>query len=367
MRLVREAAELGSAVAAAQREAASSFGDGTVFAERYVERPRHVEVQIVGDAFGKVVELGERDCSVQRRYQKLIEESPSPIVDPLLRERFGRRRGCRRPSSRLRRRRHGGVRHGPNGQFYFLEMNTRLQVEHPVTELVTGLDLVWLQLQVAEGRPLPPEVRGAVAGTRSRRGCMPRTWRLDSFRRLAFCTGSPCQSRPACGWIPALRPDHTSAPLRLAARQGGRARIVPRGACRLLARTRRTPHTRGGNEPRPARGLLHSPDYRAGEIDVGLSGPPRSGRAHANCASPGRDRIHALVPPLRIRPSAAQHARVLGRRRRVGAMSPSERQWTTYRWRCGLPRRIPIHSRRLGGRHGEPRIVRRRRDDPRRE
>jgi acetyl/propionyl-CoA carboxylase alpha subunit len=158
MRLVREAAELGSALQTAQREATSSFGDGTVFAERYVERARHVEIQILGDAFGKVVDLGERDCSVQRRYQKLIEESPSPIVDTPLRDRLV-------AAAVAAGRAIDYVGAGTvefvvdrDAQFYFLEMNTRLQVEHPVTELVPGLDLVRLQLQVAEGRPLPPEV-----------------------------------------------------------------------------------------------------------------------------------------------------------------------------------------------------------------
>jgi propionyl-CoA carboxylase alpha chain len=161
MRIVRAPGELAGAVESAAREAASAFGDGTVFIERYLEAPRHIEVQIVGDAHGTVAHLFERECSVQRRYQKIIEESPSPAVDERLRAELG--------ATAVRAARAiGYVGAGtvefvmdPAGSFWFLEVNTRLQVEHPVTELVTGLDLVRLQLEIAAGAPLPPEVTGA--------------------------------------------------------------------------------------------------------------------------------------------------------------------------------------------------------------
>ncbi|MEH1013722.1 biotin carboxylase N-terminal domain-containing protein [Micromonospora sp. CPCC 206060] len=154
MRIVREPAELADAVASARREAAGAFGDGTVFIERYVERSRHVEVQIFGDTYGTVVSLGERECSIQRRHQKIVEEAPA-VIPPELRQRLA-------DAAVAAGRAVGYVGAGtvefllaPDGEFYFLEMNTRLQVEHPVTECVTGLDLVRLQLLVAEGGPLP--------------------------------------------------------------------------------------------------------------------------------------------------------------------------------------------------------------------
>jgi len=161
MRLVTEPEELAGAVSSARSEAASAFGDGTVFLERYVTDPRHIEVQILGDAHGDVVHLFERECSIQRRYQKIVEECPSPAVDDNLREALTAAAvaagwaigytGAGTVEFVLDR----------DGRFYFLEMNTRLQVEHPVTEEVTGLDLVELQLRIAEGEPLPPRARAA--------------------------------------------------------------------------------------------------------------------------------------------------------------------------------------------------------------
>ncbi|MCU1463020.1 MAG: acetyl-CoA carboxylase subunit alpha, partial [Acidimicrobiales bacterium] len=162
MRIVRSAGELDGAVAAARREAEAAFGDGTVFLERYVEDPRHVEVQIFGDTHGTVIHLYERECSIQRRYQKIIEESPSPAVDDERRAALGA--AAVKAAEAL-----GYVGAGTvefvmdqQGEFFFLEVNTRIQVEHPVTELVTGLDLVELQLRVARGEalPLPPPLRG---------------------------------------------------------------------------------------------------------------------------------------------------------------------------------------------------------------
>ncbi len=155
MRVVRSEAELADAVAAASREAESAFGDGTVFIEPYLEHGRHVEVQIIGDAHGYVVHLGERECSIQRRNQKVLEEAPSAGIDDAT-----RRTLC---EGALALARHVGYQNagtveflvGADGTITFLEVNTRLQVEHPVTEAVTGVDLVELQLRVAAGEPLP--------------------------------------------------------------------------------------------------------------------------------------------------------------------------------------------------------------------
>jgi acetyl/propionyl-CoA carboxylase alpha subunit len=157
MRIVRTAAELADAVEGAQREAGSAFGDATVFLERYVDAPRHVEIQVFADTHGNVVSLFERECSIQRRHQKIVEESPSPAVDDDLRSRMGEAAvAAARAVSYVGAGTVEFVLDG-EGDFAFLEMNTRLQVEHPVTEMVTGLDLVRLQFLVAMGETLPPE------------------------------------------------------------------------------------------------------------------------------------------------------------------------------------------------------------------
>jgi acetyl-CoA carboxylase biotin carboxylase subunit len=155
MRVVRTSAELPSLLAQAQGEARSSFGDATVFLEKYVDRPRHIEVQILADAHGNCIHLGERECSIQRRHQKLIEESPSPVIDAATRAEIGAMAvkaamACGYVSA-------GTVEmlRGANGSFYFMEMNTRLQVEHPVTEMVYGVDLVKAMIEIAAGAKLP--------------------------------------------------------------------------------------------------------------------------------------------------------------------------------------------------------------------
>jgi propionyl-CoA carboxylase alpha chain len=191
MRVVRSAAELPEAVASAEREAASAFGDGTVYLERYLEGARHVEVQIFGDAHGRVIHLYERECSIQRRHQKILEESPSPALSSALREAL-----CKTAvlaGEAIGYRNAGTVEFllAPSGEFFFLEVNTRLQVEHPVTELVTGLDLVRLQLEVARGAPLPaqsdvPAQRGHAIEARlyaedPEHGFAPQAGRLHRF------------------------------------------------------------------------------------------------------------------------------------------------------------------------------------------
>jgi propionyl-CoA carboxylase alpha chain/3-methylcrotonyl-CoA carboxylase alpha subunit/acetyl-CoA/propionyl-CoA carboxylase biotin carboxyl carrier protein len=154
MRIVRDLAVLDREIETARREGERYFGDGRLFVERYVERPRHIEVQVMGDAHGQLVHFWERECSVQRRFQKIIEETPSPALSPAQRHAI-----CEAAAGIARAVNYRGAGtvefiYGAGGEFYFLEMNTRLQVEHPVTEMVTGLDLVREQVRVAQGEPL---------------------------------------------------------------------------------------------------------------------------------------------------------------------------------------------------------------------
>jgi len=196
MRLVRDPSDLATAFRAAASEAVKAFGDGGVYVERYLERPRHIEIQILADALGRVVALGERECSVQRRHQKLIEEAPSVAVTPALRRRLSE--AATAAASAV-----GYVGAGtieflltPAGEFYFLEMNTRIQVEHPVTELVFGVDLVREQLRIAGGQPM--RVHG---GTLHPRGhaieC--RITAEDPFNAFLPATGVLAYLRPPGG------------------------------------------------------------------------------------------------------------------------------------------------------------------------
>ncbi len=165
MRIVRDAAAFATALAGARREARGAFGDDRVLLERFIDRPRHIEFQVFGDTRDGFVHLFERECSLQRRYQKIVEESPSPFLDEGLRRRMGE--AAIAAARAVAYTNAGTVEFlvAPNGEFFFMEMNTRLQVEHPVTELVTGLDLVEWQLRVAAGEPLPlPQDRLRQAG-----------------------------------------------------------------------------------------------------------------------------------------------------------------------------------------------------------
>ena len=203
MRLVSGWCELNGEMESASREAQAAFGDGRVFLERYIANPRHVEIQVLADGFGHTIHLGERECSIQRRHQKIVEETPSPALTPELRQRMGE-------AAIAVAREAGYVNAGtaeflldPNsGEFYFLEMNARLQVEHPVTEAVLGLDMVEWQLRIASGEPL----------TLQQEDIQPRGHAIecriyaeDPYRDFVPSTGALLRWRPPSG--PGLRLD----------------------------------------------------------------------------------------------------------------------------------------------------------------
>ena len=208
MRIVREPDALEAALRAARAEAENAFGDGRLLIERALLGARHVEIQVFGDEQGRFVHLGERDCSIQRRHQKLIEEAPSPAMTPELRAAMGA--AAVKAAAAV-----GYVGAGTvefllagDGRFYFLEMNTRIQVEHPVTECVTGVDCVRLQFQIAQGRPLPFDqsdvaLRGHAIEARlyaedPAADFLPSTGRIAAWRpRKGRGCGSIAASRPA--------------------------------------------------------------------------------------------------------------------------------------------------------------------------
>jgi acetyl-CoA carboxylase biotin carboxylase subunit len=280
MRLVARREDVVEAVARASSEAITAFGDGTVYLERRVQGPRHVEVQILADAHGRVVALGERECSVQRRHQKIVEESPSPAVDPALRTRMEAAavtaaRACGYQSA-------GTVEFllGADGHFHFLEMNTRIQVEHPITEARFGVDLVKEQIRIAEGRPLSfgdrvPEPRGHAIEARlcaedADAGFLPSTGRVSSLQ-LPGGPGVRCDGHVYAGQQVTLHYDNLL--LKVVAHAEDRDAAI--------ARLRRALHeTRIGglttNLPFALR-VLDDPRFLAGAYDTSLVEglPPR--------------------------------------------------------------------------------------------
>ena len=197
--------ELAEAFEGAAREGEKFFSDDRVYLERYLEDPRHVEVQVLADSHGNVIHLGERDCSIQRRHQKLIEEAPGPHVDDEMRERIGE---IATEAARAVDYRGAGTVEGMQvgEEYFFLEMNTRVQVEHCVTEMVTGIDIVREQVRIAAGEELSvARRRSSCAATRSSAGSTPRPRTRTSPRPRAGSTttssppGRACGSTPACG------------------------------------------------------------------------------------------------------------------------------------------------------------------------
>jgi geranyl-CoA carboxylase alpha subunit len=204
MRLVHRAGDLTQAITSARREAQSAFGDGTLMLERLIEDGRHIEIQVFADAHGNAVYIGERDCTAQRRRQKVIEESPSPVVTPAMREAMGR--DAVRAAQAIGYRGAGTIEYivDQQGQHYFLEMNTRLQVEHPVTEMVSGLDLVEWQLRVAAGQPLPLQQADIHL---SGHAIEARLYAEDPYQGFAPQTGTVQWWRPAAALFNGVRID----------------------------------------------------------------------------------------------------------------------------------------------------------------
>jgi acetyl/propionyl-CoA carboxylase alpha subunit len=273
MRIVTDDSGLIEAVASARREAASAFGDETVFLERYVTGPRHIEVQVMADDHGNCIALFERECSIQRRHQKVIEECPSPAVDETQRAELGAAAVAAARSVHYRGAGTVEFVMDAGGTFAFLEMNTRLQVEHPVTEQVTGLDLVRLQIEVAAGLPLPaaalaPRLHGHAVEARLYAedvgaGYLPVTGVLDRFA-VAPVPGLRVDTGVATGSV--VSPYYDAMLAKVIVHAPSRSEAV-----RLLASALRRADIGGltTNRDLLVRVLEH-PDFRAGRIDTGF-------------------------------------------------------------------------------------------------
>jgi acetyl-CoA carboxylase, biotin carboxylase subunit len=273
MRRVDRPEDLAGAYRAARSEAGASFGDDSVYLEKYIVEPRHVEIQVMGDLHGRVVSLGERECSLQRRHQKVVEEAPSPVVDADLRRRMGE--AAVKAASAVGYTNAGTVEFllDRAGNFYFLEMNTRLQVEHPVTELVTGIDLVNWQVRVAEGEPLGPEFDDV---TPRGHAIEVRLYAEDPFQRFA----------PSPGKIQLLRwPEGPGVRVDSGVYEGSEvtihydpmlAKLIVWAADRerALARLGRALselRVEGIRTTAPLfRALLADPDFRSGNLDIAM-------------------------------------------------------------------------------------------------
>jgi propionyl-CoA carboxylase alpha chain len=340
MRVVRKGDDLAGAVESARREAAAAFGDGTVFLEPWLESPRHVEVQVFGDTGGRVVHLFERDCSVQRRHQKVIEEAPAPGLPVRLREElYESAVAVAKAVSYVGA---GTVEFlvdpAGGGRFFFLEMNTRLQVEHPVTEEICGVDLVRLQLLAAEGQPLPPEaVHASVAGHAIEArlyaedpaaGHLPQSGLLRGFR----IWGNPAQLRVEAGvaegsvvgtdYDPMLAKVIVHAPTRVEA-----ARVLAGALAGMRIHGLRT------NRDLLVRVLRH-PGFAAGAVDTAFLDRHWT-QVTEPLAGPEAERLHSVAAALAGSTERREQAGVLRSLPSGWRNNPSQLQQAAFVGRSG--------------------------------
>jgi acetyl-CoA carboxylase biotin carboxylase subunit len=328
MRVVRSAAELRAAYEAAAREALQSFGDGSVYVEKYLEGPRHIEIQVLADAHGTIVSLGERECSIQRRHQKLVEEAPSPALTPALRREMGD--AAVAAAAAVGYRNAGTIEFlFQEGRFFFLEMNTRIQVEHPVTELVTGLDLVQWQLRIAGGEALPMRQEGIrleghaiecrITSEDPANGFLPSTGRVE---RLAVPAGPGVRwdagieegYQVSLFYDPMLAKLIVHAPTRDAAIER-MARAL--GELQVVGLETSAPFHRR---------LMLDPDFRAGRLDIGFL------ESHPGLLRPKPDETTVRVAALAAALLEDEQRRGRAVRRADGSSS-SPGGWRARGWR----------------------------------
>ncbi|MFL5142434.1 MAG: acetyl/propionyl/methylcrotonyl-CoA carboxylase subunit alpha [Microvirga sp.] len=273
MRLVPNAAAFADALRSARSEAQGAFGDSTVILERAILDPRHIEIQVFGDRYGNAIHLGERDCSVQRRHQKLIEEAPSPAVSPELRARMGAVAVAAVKSIGYEGAGTLEFLLDPSGEFYYMEMNTRLQVEHPVTEAITGLDLVELQFRVAAGETLPfgqddlaidgHAVEARLYAEDPEKGFLPSTGKLWA---LQFPAGEGVRIDTGVAEGDAVTPFYDPMIAKVIAHGASRDEALDRLSAALGATLVAGPKTNLGF----LRALADAPEFRAGRFDTGF-------------------------------------------------------------------------------------------------
>ena len=377
MGVVRDPGDLAAAVDAARRQAGGAFGNDAVFLERHLQAPRHVEVQVLADAGGRMVHLFERECSIQRRHQKLVEEAPSPAVGPDLRERLGAAALAAAGAV-------GYVGAGtvefllePDGSFWFLEVNARIQVEHPVTEAVTGLDLVRLQLLVAAGEPLPSEavqaqLRGHAVEARlyaedPAAGFLPQAGPIHRFR-----VEPPRGAGPAA--TPAGFPgDQAAGAARFPSRWGVRvdagvadgsvvgvhydpllAKVIAHAptreeATRLLVAALDRARLHGVVTNRDLLvGVLRSPEFLAGETDTGFLDRHPPAELAAGSVDPTAARLHAAAAALAAQAERRAAATAYPTIPSGWRNNPSQPQWAQFEDPAGTSHRVGYRFARTG-------------------
>lgn len=332
MRVVRDKQQLAAELDAAQRESKSAFGDDTVFIEPYVEAPRHIEVQIFGDSHGNVIHLFERECSIQRRHQKIVEEAPSVALDAELRANMGA--AAVAAGKAIGYESAGTVEFlfTPDRRFFFLEVNTRLQVEHPVTEAITGLDLVRMQIEVARGEPLTQRalqatIEGHAIEVRlyaedPRRDYMPSSGSLQQFELpclegLRLETAVESGSEVSTYYDPMLAKVIVHAPTRAEAAQ--RLAVALRQAHIHGMRTNRELLVR----------LLEHPEFLAGNTDTHFLERYKPGDLGRPLADDAGTRLHALAAALALQAQNRNEAVVMQRIPSGWRNNPSQPQKTT--------------------------------------